>query len=157
MTDLELLEDKLYAKYGLTIDNKSVVGQSGVILLEEGRLPYIAVDKRLGHRKQTAVAYHEAGHLHCGITKRPRRDELRADCWAFRQLIQIDDLIKGIKQQPRTVHELADIMNLDTDFLHRYLVHMSERHIYQEYKDYVISYSPIIVYNWKTGQMWPEI
>ncbi|MDI9461291.1 MAG: hypothetical protein ACOX3P_03735 [Saccharofermentanales bacterium] len=156
MNKLDVIEDEL-ANKGIRIDWYSIQGKQGYTMIEEGKAPYLAIDPRLTKRKQTAVAYHEAGHLHCGITKRPRRDELRADCWAFKQLIQVDDLIKGIKRQPRTVHELADIMDLDTDLLYHYLVHMSGRHIYQEYKDYVISYSPIIVYNWKTGQIWPEI
>ncbi len=156
MTELEKLEEELHTRHGLTIDYKRVADQDGIIILEEGQTPYIAVDRRLDDRKRTAVAYHEAGHLKRGIARRTRRDELKAERWAIKRLITLDTLIEGIKQHPRTLFELADFMNVDESMLENYLTYMSQKRLYQEYGDYVISYNPIILLNWRTGQIWPE-
>ena len=156
MTELEKLEEELHTEYGLTIDYKRVANRDGIIITEEGQTPYIAVDKRLEDRRRTAVAYHEAGHLKRGITRRTRRDELRAERWAMKRLITLDTLIEGIKRYPRSLHELADCMNVDEDMLRNYLTYKGNTRLYQEHGDYIISFDPVILLNWKTCQIWPE-
>jgi|LSQX01.1.fsa_nt_gb hypothetical protein len=156
MTELEKLEDELLEVYGLTMDTKRIAGQDGVIVLETGKEPYISVDRHLERRRKTAVAYHEAGHLRYGLTRWARRDERKAERWTFNKLITVEGLIKGIKQCPRTLYELADYMGIDEELLRRHLLYKAQGWVYEEHGDYVISYCPVILYNWKTGQMWPE-
>jgi len=156
MDKLEKLEDELFAEYGLTIDYRRVADRDGIIIIPEGRKPYIAVDRRLETRRKTAVAYHEAGHLKKGITRRTRRDELRAEQWAMKRLITLDTLIEGIKRHPRSLHELADCMNVDEGMLRNYLTYKGNTRLYQEHGDYIISFDPVILLNWKTCQIWPE-
>lgn len=156
MTELEKLEDELLEVYGLTMDNKRIAGQDGVIVLETGKAPYISIDRRLERRRKTAVAYHEAGHLRYGLTRRTRKDELRAERWSFHRLIKLDALIQGIKWCPRTVNELAEYMKVDEELLARYFTYKARTKIYEEHGDYVISYCPVILLNWRTGEMWPE-
>lgn len=156
MTELEKLEDELYAEHGLTIDFRRVADQDGIIILEDGQAPYIAVDRRLEDRRKTAVAYHEAGHLQRGITRRTRKDELKAERWAMKRLITLDALIEGIKKYPQTLHELAECMQVDECMLGNYLTYKGNTRLYQEHGDYIISFNPVILLNWKTGQIWPE-
>lgn len=156
MTELDRLEEELKAEYDLTIEYRRIANQDGVVLVEKGKKPYIAVDKRLDDRKRTAVAYHEAGHLKYGIAKRTRRDELKAEKWAFRRLISLDVLIEGIKRYPQSLYELAEDIGVDEELLRGFFVYKARTRLYEEYGDYVISYCPVIVYNWRTGQMWPQ-
>lgn len=156
MTELDRLEDELKAEYDLTIEYRRIANQDGVVLVEKGKKPYIAVDKRLDDRKRTAVAYHEAGHLKYGITRRTRKDELRAERWSFHRLIKLDALIQGIKKCPGTVNELAEYMKVDEGLLRRYFTYKARTKVYEEHGDYVISYCPVILLNWRTGEMWPE-
>ena len=154
MNELELLEEEL-AKNGIELDWYRIQENHGYLFVEKGEVPYIAIDPALTNRQKLAVALHEVGHLKRGLSSQNRRDELRADRWAFKMLIKTEALIEAIKKQPRSIYELAELMDVDSIMLHRYLISMSERRVYQEHGDYVISFCPIMLYNWRTGQIWP--
>lgn len=156
MTELEKLEDELLEVYGLTMDTKRIAGQDGVIVLETGKGPYISVDRHLERRRKTAVAYHEAGHLRYGLSRCARRDERKAERWTFRRLITLDKLIEALKKHPQSLYDLADEMRIDEELLGRYFAYKARTKIYEEHGDYVISYCPVILLNWRTGEMWPE-
>lgn len=155
MNEQERLEDYLL-EHGIRVDeiDLGIEGLEGYTRIDSDGA-YIAVKPCLSRFRKTAVIYHEVGHLVKGITGQPRKDERRATQWACDRLITLDRLIDGLKRSPSSVAELAGYMGVDERLLYRYLSLRAAAMEYVEHGDYVISFSPVMLYNWQTGQMWP--
>lgn len=155
MDMLEALEDDLW-QHGIQLDQVDLGhGLDGYTRVYDNGEVYIAVNPCLPRLRKTAIAYHEVGHLVAGITGQIGKDERRANMWTFKKLIPIEKLIEGLKKLPSTVFELAEDMGVDPQFLCRFLQIQSATCGYLEHGEYVIGFDPVILYNWKTGQMWP--
>lgn len=155
MDALEIIEERLF-EMNILIDWYCVKNLSGYIRIEEGKDPYIAVNPKLARTKKIAVAYHEAGHLFEGLNFTPGKNENKAISWAAGNLFKIEDLVKAIKQGAKTTYEVASIANIDEEFLLNFLKLLSLKYEYYLYGDYILKFNPIILYNRKSGHIWPD-
>ena len=157
MDDLEFLEEQLESK-NIHIDYRRVEGLDGLYSLCADGHEVIAVAPDLTRNKKTAVAYHEAGHKYAGISGCRAKDEKAAEKWAAYQLLELKNIIYAvIKSGCRNLYELAEVINVDEDFLKNGLKRLSEIHgEHVEMDDHVVNFCPFIIYDRLTMQMWPE-
>ena len=90
------------------------------------------VDKLEDSARETACLAHEMGHCLTGSFYtvdsslcQQRRCEERADRWAIRQLVPLEDLKRALEMGLRP-HELAELFGVPEDFLRRCVYYYKE-------------------------------
>lgn len=112
---------------------------------------YIVLKKNLSESKKVVILAHEIGHHNTGM------DETKANRWAIKQLLKLDDIIMATINGCRSYYDLSEYLGLDEKFVRnaiKTLVQMQG--CKYENNQYVLHLYPIWVEDKNTGQVWPD-
>lgn len=119
---------------------------------------YLNVDRDLRGARALSVLSHEVGHYRTGLIGSIGKNEYRADKWAAGNLCDPYDVINALRKGCSNFYELAKELNVDEQFLKRFLAILSDIHgEYYGIGNYVLYFNPLFVKNRSTGQVWPEV
>lgn len=119
---------------------------------------YLNVDRDLRGAKALSVLYHEMGHYRTGLAEYAGKNEHRADKWAANCLVNPLHIICALRKGCRNFYELSKELNVEEQYMRHCLAILSEIHGgYYKAGDYVLSFSPLVVENQMTRQIWPEV
>lgn len=119
---------------------------------------YLNVDRDLRGSKALSVLSHEIGHYKTGLVGISGKNEYRADKWAAGNLCDPFEIINALKKGCRNSYELSKELNVDEQFLIRFISILSDIHgEYCEIDNYELYFNPLFVKSRTTGQAWPEV
>lgn len=111
----------------------------------------IVINNRVSNCEKYCVLAEELGHFNLtvgNITNQNnfnnRKQELIARSWSYEKLISIDDIIDALLDGTDNIHDLAEHLNVTTDFLTQAIKHYKKRNgAYCVRKNHVLVFEPL--------------
>lgn len=121
MTYEELLDEALVD--GLCVKEKPLIAYDGLISGDR-----IAIRKDMTTAKKACVLAEELGHYHTTVgdildqsNLENQRQEFRARIWAYEKILSIDKILEAAAQGYTALHDMAEFLDVDEEFLKEYL------------------------------------
>jgi len=158
MEKVEHLESELY-DHGVDIVRRCYKGLKGYYRAYSDGYAIMAISPALTFAERTCVTYHEAGH-HFTMNEpgQDSRNESRADRWAAKKLVSVQNIIEALVNGCRNPYEVADHLQVSENFLYKTLdIYRLLHGEYYETGDWVIAFRPtLFVLNRISEQYFPE-
>lgn len=141
--------ENLLMEYGnnLIIKEKPLIAYDGRI-----RGNHILIRKNMTQRQKACVLAEEIGHYYTTVgnildqsDERNRKQEQKARLWAYNELIGLDGIIRVFESGCKDLHEIAEFLDVSTDFLVNALVSYQGKYGTKvKVGEYEISFVPIL-------------
>lgn len=143
-----------YTDLLIEADNLSLITKDKPLRANDGRIKgkRIAIRKGLPEIKKKCVLAEELGHYHTtvGNILDPSsianiKQELHARAWAYDKLIGITGIIESYKKGCRSLHEVADQLDVTVEFLSEAILHYKRKYgVCTQIDNYVIYFEPTL-------------